>query len=97
MIIPCLVQTVGCGSAEIALRMAGDLTGRWSELETFYRPEEYGIRNILIYAGKSHPELVGSDLFLTYVANHLDFSHVVNHISLYFPRFLRGGLISVND
>ncbi|MFQ5630919.1 MAG: DUF4185 domain-containing protein [bacterium] len=87
------IQTDGFGSADLAMRTADALTGPWSGLARFHRPDEYGISNILIYAGKSHPELVGADNVLTYVANNLDFNKLVNDTTIYYPRFLKGTVI----
>ena len=83
------IQTTGFGSADIAFRIGDRLTGPWSDLQRFYRPDEYFTKNILIYAGKAHPELVGADIVLTYVANSTNSSQLVNDVSLYFPRFLK--------
>ena len=41
-----------------------------------------------VYAGKSHPELRGADLILTYVANGPD-EKVANDMNLYFPQFVK--------
>ncbi len=83
------IQTVGFGPADIAFRVADNLIGPWSDLQRFYRPDEYFRKNVLIYAGKAHPELVGADIVLTYVVNGTNFSQLVNDNSLYFPRFLK--------
>ena len=86
------IQTVGFGAASLALRWAENLTGQWSNLQKFYTPAEANREGVFIYAGKSHPELSGADLVLTYVVNHRDFGQLVDDLSLYYPRFLKGKL-----
>lgn len=84
------VQTVGFGAANMAFRSADRLTGRWSSLENFYRPPESDRAGTMVYAGKMHPALTGSDLVFTYVVNRTDFGELVNDSSVYYPRFLKG-------
>ncbi len=86
------VQTMGFGSASMVLRTAGRMTGPWSGPKEFYRPIEAGRANILIYAGKSHPELIGADLVLTYMVNSLDFDELLDDDSIYYPVFLKGAI-----
>jgi hypothetical protein len=83
------IQTSGFGSADIAFRVAKNLVGPWSTLEGFYRPREYGVKGILLYAGKAHPELVGYDMIITYAVSHTDADRILNDGSIYYPRFLR--------
>jgi hypothetical protein len=83
------VQTQGFGQADITIRTAPTLTGPWSAPRMLYRPPEYYRPNIMIYSAKSHPQLTGSDLVLTYATNSFDFSeHITNPLS-YYPRFVR--------
>lgn len=88
------IQTVGFGAADIGFRWTRAVTGRWTDLKIFYQPEEAGRNDVLIYAGKSHPELQGADLVLTYVVNATRFSTLVQDTSLYYPRFLKVSLHS---
>jgi hypothetical protein len=83
------VQTEGFGAATVAVRSANRLEGPWSELKTIYRPPESNRLDALVYAGKAHPELLGADLILTYVANSTDFGVLVNDMTIYYPRFIR--------
>ena len=83
------VQTAGFGAADIMMRAAPLLTGPWSDLRMLYRPPEYYRSNILIYAGKAHPELTGADLILTYATNTFDFGEQVTDSLIYYPRFVR--------
>jgi hypothetical protein len=83
------IQTVGFGQADLGFRLADAPTGAWSPIERFYRPEEYEVSNILIYAAKAHPHLTGADLVLTYATNTHPFARLVRRDDLYYPRFLR--------
>ncbi|MBU0518892.1 DUF4185 domain-containing protein [bacterium] len=83
------IQTVGFGKAELGFRLADHPTGRWSSIRNFYRPEEYEIADIMIYAAKAHPCLRGADMVLTYATNSFDFKKLIAHDYLYYPRFLR--------
>lgn len=83
------VHTKGFGKADLMIRAAPELTGPWSTPHTLYRPPEYQEPNIMIYAAKSHPQLTGSDLVLTYATNSFDFAeHLSNPLS-YYPHFVR--------
>ena len=45
--------------------------------------------NVMIYAGKAHPQLSGADLVVTYATNTGKFSeHLTNPLS-YYPHFVR--------
>jgi hypothetical protein len=83
------IQTVGFGKADLGYRLADAPTGEWSSIERFYRPEEYRISKVMIYAAKAHPHLTGADLVLTYATNSLSFARLVLSDNLYYPRFLR--------
>jgi hypothetical protein len=56
-----------------------------------YRPPESDAPDAFVYAGKSHAELKGADLILTYATNGPD-EKVAKDMSLYFPRFVKVGL-----
>ena len=83
------IQTIGFGSSPAALRVADSLTGPWPEPRVFFTPPEAGRLDILIYAGKAHPELSGSDLAVTYLVNSLDEKTLLTDMNIYFPRFLK--------
>jgi len=83
------IQTVGFGQADLGFRLADAPTGTWTPIERFYRPEEYEVSNVLIYAAKAHPHLTGADLVLTYATNTHPFARLVRRDDLYYPRFLR--------
>jgi hypothetical protein len=83
------IQTVGFGKSDLGFRLADSLIGRWTLIERFYRPEEYQVSEVMIYAAKAHPHLKGGDLVLTYATNSFDFARLVANDSLYYPRFLK--------
>jgi hypothetical protein len=83
------VQTVGFGSATMELRSSPSLTGPWGSLAAVYTPPEATRSGVLIYAGKSHPELLGATVVATYATNDSSFATLVSDQTLYFPRFVR--------
>jgi hypothetical protein len=82
------VNTQGFGAADVVMRHAEILEGPWSKPQKLYRPPESDGPNPFVYAGKSHPELIGADLIVTYVANGSD-QTLANDTSIYYPRFVR--------
>ncbi len=90
------IQTVGFGPADIAFRLSDSMTGPWTPLTKFYRPSEYDIPNIMIYAGKAHPKLTGAELVLTYATNSFIYDETINDDRIYFPRFLKGTFCKIS-
>jgi len=84
-----LVQSRGFGASNLALRFAPRLTGPWTRLHDAYRPPEVDRPELLLYAGKAHPQLEGADLVATYVSNTSDPDVVISDDTIYFPRFVR--------
>ena len=84
-----VVHTQGFGPADIMMRAAPTLTGPWSAPQQVYRPPEYYRPNVMIYAGKAHPELTGADLVLTYASNTFQFAEQLTDSLIYYPRFVR--------
>ncbi len=82
------VTSVGFGAADLVLRRAPSLEGPWSAPRKVYRPPESDAPDAFVYAGKSHAELTGADLVLTYVANGSD-EKLARDMSLYFPQFVK--------
>ena len=82
------INSQGFGATEIVMRHAPRLEGPWSGPKKIYHPLESDAPDAFVYAGKSHPELHGANLVLTYVANGDD-KKVATDMSLYFPRFVR--------
>lgn len=87
------VNSQGFGASDIVIRRAPSLEGPWSEPKIIYRPPESNAPDAFVYAGKSHPELTGADLVLTYAANGDD-QKLATDMNLYFPRFARVDLRS---
>jgi hypothetical protein len=83
------VQTMGFGPADVVMRAAPALTGPWSAPQMLYRPPEYNRPNVMIYAGKAHPQLTGGDLVLTYATNTFQFKEHLTDNQIYYPRFVR--------
>jgi len=84
-----MVQSVGMGASDIAVRWADRLEGPWPAPGAVYRPEESARPDALVYAAKAHAELAGADLVITYVANSRDFGILTRDPSIYYPRFVR--------
>ena len=89
------VQTVGFGQAQLAMRASSSLSGPWSTLKTIFDPPENSRPNVMIYAGKAHPQLEGADLVLTYTTNTTEFSEHISDSEIYYPHFVR--LLSCDD
>jgi hypothetical protein len=53
-----------------------------------YEPEEKALPNIMIYAAKAHPEIVGADLIITYNTNG-PFEMIVADTGIYYPRLVK--------
>lgn len=83
------VHTQGFGPADVVMRAAPALTGPWSSPRLVYRPPEYYRPNVMIYAGKAHPELTGADLVLTYATNTFKGTEHLSDRLIYYPRFVR--------
>jgi hypothetical protein len=84
-----VVQTVGFGKSDLAIRSAEKLTGPWTPPELIYRPPEYDRPNVMIYSGKAHPQLTGADLVVTYSTNSFEFQEHLTDSLIYYPRFVR--------
>jgi hypothetical protein len=83
------VQTVGFGAATLDVRSGGGLTGPWGAATAVFTPPESSQSGVLVYAGKTHPELIGAPAVATYATNTTDFATLVADMSLYFPEFVR--------
>jgi len=83
------VQSVGFGKAHIAIRSAPSMTGQWSAPKTIFEPPENDRPNMIVYAGKAHPQLEGADLVLTYATNNAEFSEHFSVPDSYYPHFIR--------
>lgn len=83
------VNSEGFGASTIVARSAKTLEGPWSNPCEIYRPPESNRPDAFVYAGKSHPELTGADVVVTYVSNSSSFGTLVKDTSIYYPRFIR--------
>jgi len=90
------VNSEGFGATDLVIRRAEHLAGPWSAAQKIYRPPESDAPDTFVYAGKSHAELKGADLILTYAANGPD-EKVAKDMSLYFPRFVKVDLHGLED
>lgn len=88
-----MVQSLGFGHTDLAVRTAPAPEGPWSEARVAFRPPESSLDGVFVYAGKAHPQLTGdevrSDLVATYASNAWDFGRLIDDETLYFPRFVR--------
>jgi hypothetical protein len=82
------VNSQGFGATDIVMRRAPRLEGPWTTPRIIYRPPESNAPDAFVYAGKSHPELAGADIVITYAANGDD-QKVARDMNLYFPRFVK--------
>lgn len=86
-----MVQSLGFGATDLAVRTAPALHGPWSEPARVLRPPESDAARPLVYAGKATPlgDRFGGDLLATYAANAWDFGDLVRDEALYWPRCVR--------
>ncbi len=87
------VQTGGFTDRRLAFRTAPKITGPWSDQKPFYTPAEDMDKDLLVYAGKAHHVLEGSEMIVTYAVNSLDMDMLVSDKALYYPVFVRGSLL----
>jgi len=82
------IQTVGFGAADVMMRTSPTLTGPWSELQLVYEPPEKSKPEVIIYAAKAHPELIGAGLIITYNTNAPE-KIIIQDTTIYYPRLVR--------
>jgi hypothetical protein len=82
------INSLGFGATDIGMRRAPHLEGPWTAPKKIYHPPESDAPDAFVYAGKSHPELIGADLVVTYVANGDD-KRLATDMNIYFPRFVK--------
>lgn len=83
------IQSFGFGEGKIGMRMADSLNGNWTEPILFYTPQYPGVKKPFMYSAKSHPEITGDGIYITYNVNSFDFGELIENQSIYFPRFVR--------
>jgi hypothetical protein len=85
-----MVQSLGFGGSDLAVRTAPAPAGPWREPRVVFRPAESDRPGLWTYAGKAHPQLhAGGALLATYASNAWDFARLVADEAVYFPRFVR--------
>jgi len=80
------------GNADLAYRTAESLTGPWSDLSVIYKNlcrDNPKPKNLMVYAGKLHPELVGGNYIFTFATNTSFIEDLWGQPNLYYPRFLK--------
>ncbi|MFI5301757.1 MAG: DUF4185 domain-containing protein [Polyangiales bacterium] len=83
-----MVMSEGYGATTLALRVADNPEGPWTDPRSFLRPPESFDDDAFGYAGKAHPELTGADLVVTYVPSRfVDRPDAAD--TLYHPHFVR--------
>ena len=82
------INSQGFGASDIVMRRAPSITGPWTAPKIIYRPPESDGPDAFVYAAKSHPELRGADLILTYATNGFT-DATTDDLTRYFPRFVR--------
>jgi hypothetical protein len=83
------VNSQGFGASVIVVRFAPHPEGPWSKAREIYRPPESNRPDAFVYAGKSHPELTGADVVITYATNSMNFGTLLRDMSIGYPRFVR--------
>lgn len=80
------------GNSDLVARVSTSLTGPWSEMFIVYSKlyrEKSCPKDIMVYAGKYHPELVGSNYIFTYATNTQSMETLWNYQTIYYPSFLK--------
>jgi len=80
----------GFGRTTIAMRLAWDITGPYSDAFDVFTPPESKVDNAFVYAAKAHPTLMGPDggFLITYADNSFTFADLFDPIkaaALYWP------------
>ncbi len=84
-----MVHGEGAYASTLALRVADDPQGPWSDPRDILRPPESLEPDPFVYAGKAHPELSGGDLVATYVPSSNRDKPVEDDKRLYYPHFVK--------
>ena len=82
-----LLTRLGLLRVSLSLRRAPAPQGPWSEPVRLHTPRV--ARDVLVYAGKAHPQLSGGGLVCTYAQIALKADRTLDDDSLYYPRFVR--------
>ena len=87
-----LTHALGFGKTRISYRTASRITGPWSEPRDLHTPAEWSMPDAFMYSAKSHPELEGGDVVITYNVNS-NWAELVRNRNIYYPKFLRAKLV----
>lgn len=82
-----LLSRLGLLRVSISMRRAPAPEGPWSDPVRLHTPRVAG--DVLVYAGKGHPQLAGGGLVCTYAQIALKADRTLADDALYYPRFLR--------
>ena len=74
-------------TVSLSVRSAPAPEGPWSDPVRVFTPRVAG--DVLVYAGKAHPQLGNGDLVCTYAQIALEADRTLDDESLYYPRFVR--------
>ena len=80
------------GNANLVYRVSRALTGPWSEQIVLYEKlfrDKLFPKDLMVYAGKYHPELTGADFIFTYATNTQNLKTLLESDDLYYPCFLK--------
>jgi len=82
-----LLSLVGLVRVSLTVRRAPVPQGPWSPAVRVFTPRVAA--DVLVYAGKAHPQLTGGGLVCTYAQIALKADRTLSDESLYYPRFVR--------
>jgi hypothetical protein len=83
-----MVQSLGFGASELAVRTAPALTGPWSAPSVLFRPPGSDREGVFTYAGKG-VRLRDGTVLATWASNAWDFGRLVRDETLYYPHCVR--------
>ena len=82
-----LLSRAGLLRVYVSVRRAAGPEGPWSDPERVFRPKL--AKDVLVYAGKAHPQLVSDGLVCSYAQIALKADRTLDDDTLYYPRFVR--------
>jgi len=81
-----ILSLLGLVRVSLRVRTAPAPQGPWSDPVRVFRPRVD--RDVLVYAGKAHPQLAGEGLACTYAQIALTADRTLADASVYYPRFV---------
>lgn len=82
-----LLTLIGLLTVSLSIRHAAAPAGPWSRPRRVFSPRV--ARDVLVYAGKAHPQLEGDGLVCTYATIALRAERTLGDETLYYPRFVQ--------